>query len=107
MALYGLIYLVKNLSIVLARYTYHVPDHLTSVFSEEETPRDKAISRRAGLIFLVCGYVVSLGLGYVVSKFVPGRYSMASTLFGAIVYTPIAVLMVGGLRRIANIIDRL
>jgi molecular chaperone DnaJ len=107
LALYGLIYLVKNLSIVLARYTYHIPDHLTSVFGQEETPRDKAISRRAGLIFLVCGYLVSLGLGYVVSKFVPGHYSPASTLFGAFVYTPIAVLMVGGLRRIANIIDRL
>src|SRR5215216_5672574 len=61
LALYGLIYLVKNLAIVLSRYTYHIPDHLTSVFHEREKPQDKAISRKAGLIFLVCGYLVSLG----------------------------------------------
>jgi hypothetical protein len=110
LALYGLVYLVKNLAIVLARYTYHIPDHLTSVFDAREAPEDKAISRRAGLIFLVCGYLVSLGLGYVVSKFVPGRYGAtltAGTLLGALLYPPIAVLLVGGIRRIGNIIDRL
>jgi hypothetical protein len=110
LALYGLIYLVKNLSIVLSRYTYHIPDHLTSVFDQQEAPQDKSISRKAGLIFLVCGYLVSLGLGYVVSKFIPGRYGAAmsaSTLLGALLYPPIAVLLVGGIRRIGNIIDRL
>lgn len=110
LALYGLIYLVKNLSIVLSRYTYHIPDHLTSVFDQQEAPQDKPISRKAGLIFLVCGYLVSLGLGYVVSKLVPGRYSTAmsaSTFLGALLYPPIAVLLVGGIRRIGNIIDRL
>jgi DnaJ-domain-containing protein 1 len=109
LALYGLIYLVRNLALVLARYTYHIPDHLTSVFGAEETPKDKAISRKAGLFFLVCGYLVSIGLGYVVSKFVPGGYSAAlsmSTLFGAFVYPPIAVLLIGGLRRLINIIER-
>jgi hypothetical protein len=110
LAVYGLVYLVKNLSIVLSRYTYHIPDHLTSVFGEPKAPEDKPISRKAGLIFLVCGYLVSLGLGYVVSKFVPGRYGSAmsaSTLLGALLYPPIAVLLVGGIRRIGNIIDRL
>ncbi|HEX8186006.1 MAG TPA: J domain-containing protein [Blastocatellia bacterium] len=110
LAFYGLVYLVKNLAIVLSRYTYHIPDHLTSVFDEKEAPKDKPISRKAGLIFLVCGYLVSLGLGYVVSKFVPGRYSAtmsAGTLLGALLYPPIAVLLVGGIRRIGNIIDRL
>ncbi len=110
LALYGLIYLVRNLALVLARYTYHIPDHLTSVFGEKEAPTDKAISRKAGLFFLVCGYLVSIGLGYVVSKFVPGGYSAAlsmSTLFGAFVYPPIAVLLIGGLRRVINIIERL
>jgi molecular chaperone DnaJ len=109
LAVYGLVYLVKNISIMLARYTYHEPPHMTSVFSEVETP-DKPISRTAALCFLVCGYVVSLGLGYVVSKLLPGRYAPhfpISTLIGAFLYPPIAVLMVGGIRRIANIIDRL
>jgi hypothetical protein len=94
----------------LARYTYHIPDHLTSVFGEKEAPTDKAISRKAGLFFLVCGYLVSIGLGYVVSKFVPGGYSAAlsmSTLLGAFVYPPIAVLLIGGLRRVINLIERL
>lgn len=109
LALYGLIYLVRNLAIVLARYTYHIPDHLTSVFGEKETPEDKAISRKAGLIFLICGYFVSLGLGYVVSNFA-GRYSMASlmsTILCAFLYPPIAVLTIGGLRRLISIIESL
>jgi DnaJ domain len=108
LALYGLVYLVKNLAMVLSRYTYHVPDQLTSVFREEEVPKDKSISRRAGLIFLVCGYLVSIGLGYVVSKFVPGRYGAAvslSTLLGALVYPPIAVLIIGSIRRIGALLD--
>jgi hypothetical protein len=110
LAIYGLVYLIKNLALVFSRYTYHIPDHLTSVFKQQEPPLDKPISRRAGLVFLVCGYLVSLGLGYVVSKFVPGRYSgvlTASTLLGVFVYPPIAVLLVGLLRRIGNLIDRL
>jgi DnaJ-domain-containing protein 1 len=109
LACYGLVYLIRNLSIVLSRYTYHIPDHLTSVFGEEKTP-DKPISRRAGLIFLVCGYLVSIGLGYVVSKIVPGRYSAAlsiGNLLCALIYPPIAVLLVGGIRRIGLILDRL
>src|SRR3989442_484630 len=48
LALYGLVYLVRNLAMVLSRYTYHIPDHLTSVFREQEVPNDKSISRRAG-----------------------------------------------------------
>ena len=110
LALYGLVYLIKNLSIVLSRYTYHIPDQLTSVFREQETPKDKSISRRAGLIFLVCGYLVSLGLGYVASKFVPGNYGAAlsfSTLMCALVYPPIAVLLIGGVRRLLGVLDRL
>ena len=110
LALYGLIYLVKNLSIIFSRYTYHAPDRMTSVFREPELPKDKSISRKAGLIFLVCGYLVSIGLGYIVSKFVPGRYSTAlslSTLISALVYPPIAVLIIGGIRRIGGLLDRL
>src|SRR5207247_11046638 len=74
LALYGLVYLVKNLAMVVSRYTYHIPDHLTSVFREQELPSDKSISRRAGLFFIVCGYLVSIGLGYVCSKFIAGPY---------------------------------
>jgi hypothetical protein len=109
LALYGLVYLVKNLSIVFSRYTYHVPDRMTSVFREPEVPKDKPISRKAGLIFLVCGYLVSIGLGYVVSKFVPGRYGAAvslSTLISALVYPPIAVLIIGSIRHIGGLLDR-
>jgi DnaJ domain len=110
LALYGLIYLVKNLAIVLARYTYNIPSHLTSVFRAQEPPEDKPISRKAGLVFLVCGYLVSLGLGYVVSTFIPWHYGKAmsaSTLLGVFLYPPIAVLLIGGLRRLGNIIERL
>lgn len=106
LALYGLVYLMKNLSAVLARYTYEVPKSFTSVFREEE-PRDKAISRKAGLFFLVSGYIVSLGLGYVVSKLTPGRAISAGTLLGAFLYPPIAVLIIGGLRRLGKIFDHI
>ncbi len=109
LALYGLIYLVKNLSIVLARYTYEVPRSFTSVFREEQ-PQDKPISRKAGLFFLICGYIVSLGLGYVVSKLMPGRYAStisAGTLLGAFLYPPIAVLIIGSLRRIGNFFNHI
>jgi hypothetical protein len=108
LALFALVYLVKNLSVVLARYTYKVPDHLTSVF-REEAPRDKSISRTAGLVFLVCGYLVSVGLGYVVSQFVPVRYGATfspSILLGVFIYPPIAVLLVGSIRHIAAFLDR-
>lgn len=100
----GLIYLVKNLSLALARYTYEVPDHLTSVF-QKERPRDKVISRKAGLVFLVSGYLVSLGLGYVVGKFVPLHYGPAlspGTLLGIIIYPPIAVFIIGSIRRLGS-----
>jgi len=110
LAIYGLVYLVKNLAIVLSRYTYYIPPHLTSVFRAQEPPEDKPISRRAGLVFLVCGYLVSLGLGYVVSTVIPwhyGRTMSASTLVGVFLYPPIAVLIIGGLRRLGNIIERL
>jgi DnaJ-like protein len=106
LAIYGLIYLIKNLSLVLRRYTYEMPDQLTSVF-RHEAPHDKAISRRAGLVFLVCGYLVSLGLGYIVSKLLPmhGRLS-PSMVLGVLLYPPIAVLIIGSLRRIAGFLDR-
>jgi DnaJ-domain-containing protein 1 len=108
LAIYGAIYLVKNLSLVFARYTYHVPDHLTSVFASAKAPDGKSISRKAGVFFLICGYLVSIGLGYVVSKFVPGRYGAfsPSTLLGALVYPPIAVLIIGSIRRIGTLLDR-
>ncbi|HWP41691.1 MAG TPA: DnaJ domain-containing protein [Blastocatellia bacterium] len=108
LALFALVYLVRNLSVVLARYTYQVPDHLTSVF-RYEAPRDKSISRTAGLVFLICGYLVSVGLGYVVSQFVPARYGATfspSLLLGVFIYPPIAVLLVGGIRHIAAFLDR-
>lgn len=108
LAIYGAVYLVKNLLVVLARYTYHIPDHLTSVFNETRAPADKAISRKAAVFFLISGYIVSIGLGYVVSKFVPGRYAAfsPSTLLGALVYPPIAVLIIGSIRRLGTLLDR-
>src|SRR5215475_2559919 len=108
LAMYGAIYLVKNLAIVFARYTYHVPDSLTSVFGQSEKPSEKSISRKAGVFFLVCGYLVSVGLGYVVSKFVPGYGAAfsASTLIGALVYPPIAVLIIGSIRKVGMLLDK-
>jgi len=111
-AICGLIYLIKNLALVLARYTYEVPDHLTSVF-REEAPRDKPISRRAGLIFLISGYLVSIGLGYIVSKVPMVRFVQdvpppltPGLLLGIFLYPPIFVLLVGGARRITTYLSR-
>ncbi|HET8675688.1 MAG TPA: hypothetical protein VFO63_07885, partial [Blastocatellia bacterium] len=111
-AIYGLIYLIKNLSLVLARYTYEVPDRLVSVF-REEAPRDKPISRRAGLIFLISGYIVSIGLGYIVSKVPMVRFVQdvpptltPGLLLGIFLYPPIIVLLVGGARRITAYLNR-
>ena len=78
---------------------------LTSVFGGRD-PSDNAIIRRAGFDLSGVRIPGSLVLFYVVIKS-SLAIQPASTLFGAFVYTPIAVLMVGGLRRIANIIDRL
>lgn len=96
----GVVYLVKNLSLALARYTYEVPKHLISVF-RQEGPRDKLISRKAGLVFLICGYLVSLGLGHVVAKFLHyGPTLSPGILLGIIIYPPIAVLIIGSIRRL-------
>jgi hypothetical protein len=108
LAAYGLVYLIKNLALVLKRYTYKSPDQYTSVFKEEELP-DKPISRKAGLIFLVCGYIVSLGLGYVVSKIIPFPLTKdlsPAAILGGFIYPPITVLIIGSLRRIGGLFDR-
>jgi hypothetical protein len=108
LALYGLVYLIRNIAVVLARYTYHIPAQPTSVFACVER-RDKPISRNAGLIFLVCGYLVSLGLGYLVGKMIPWSYGAglsATTILGVLLYPPIAVLIVGNIRRIGAFLDR-
>jgi hypothetical protein len=106
----GLFYLINNLKVVLQRYTYHAPESFTSVFQEEK-PKDKPISRRAGLIFLICGYFVSLGMGYVVSKILPlllGAELSLSTLLGCFLYPPIAVLLMGSLRKLGGLLfDRI
>ena len=104
LALYGLVYLIRNIGLVLARYTYHVPDHLTSVF-REEAPRDKPISRRAGLSFLIVGYLVSMALGYVVGRN-PGMGLSLSTAMSVFLYPPIAVLIIGSIRRISTFLER-
>jgi len=105
LSLYGLWYLVKNLAVVLARYTYNVPDHLISVF-RVEAPRTKIMSRNAALVFLVSGYIVSLGLGYIVSRLVAGPDVAPGTLLGVLIYPPIAVLIMGNFRRIGAFLDR-
>ena len=104
LALYGLVYLIRNIGLVLARYTYHVPDQLTSVF-REEAPRDKPISRRAGLSFLIVGYLVSMALGYVVGRN-PGMGLSLSTAMSVFLYPPIAVLIIGSIRRISTFLER-
>lgn len=108
LAVMGLVYLVRNLAQVLSRYTYETDDSLTSVF-RQETPRDKSISRTAGLVFLISGYLVSLGLGYFVSRFVPSGYGPVfsySTLISIFLYPPIAVLIIGSIRFAARFFDR-
>jgi uncharacterized membrane protein len=107
LAIVGLIYLIKNLALVLRRYTYQSPDKFTTVFKEERR-EDKFISRKAGLIFLACGYIVSMGLGYVVSKLMPNLSPDLSptAILGVFIYPPIAVLILGGLLRVARLLDR-
>jgi DnaJ-domain-containing protein 1 len=106
LALYGLFYLVKNVGLVLKQFTYDMPDRMTSVF-QPEPRRDKSISRRAGLIFLASGYLVSVGLGYVVSVLIPisGRLS-TSVVIGILLYPPITVLAIASLRRLVNFLER-
>jgi hypothetical protein len=107
LSLCGIWYLIKNLMLVLARYTYHVPRRLISIFREEPRP-DKPISRGAGLVFLVCGYLVSLGLGLILSR-LTSFYSEPSPglALGALLYPPIAVLIISGFRRLCALLDRL
>jgi hypothetical protein len=103
----GLIYLIRSLSLVLRRYTTQPPDPFTSVFKEEKY-EDKFISRRAGLVFLVCGYMVSVGLGYVVSLVMPdlsGNLSLA-TIPGFFIFPPIVVLIIGSLRRLGELFNQ-
>lgn len=105
LSILGLVYLVRNLSLVLSRYTSQPPDPFTSVFKEED-PEDKFISRKAGLIFLVCGYMVSMGLGYLVSLFMPdlsGNLSLA-TVPCFFIFPPIVVLIIGSLRRLGGLL---
>jgi len=105
LSLIGARYLVKNLAAALSRYTYTVPTRLTSVFNSEPVS-DKIISRRAALVFLVCGYFVSLGLGYILSRLAAGPDLAPGTVLGIVLYPPIAVLIIGSFRTIGSFLDR-
>jgi len=98
-------YLFKNVSVALARYTYTVPRHLVSVF-KAEAPPNKVMSRTAALVFLVSGYFVSLGLGYLLHNLVAGRDLAPGTFLGVFLYPPIAVLIIGSFRRIGGFLDK-
>lgn len=107
-ALYAVWYLLRNLAIVLARYTYTVPTGVISVF-REEAPNDKLVSRSAGLVFIVCGYLVFLGLGIIMSRLTRLHYGPALSpgmILSVFLYPPIAVLIIGGFRRIGGLLDR-
>jgi hypothetical protein len=105
LSLIGARYLVKNLATALSRYTYSVPSRLTSVFQHDPVS-DKMISRKAALVFLVCGYIVSLGLGYLISKLAAGPDLAPGTVLGIVLYPPIAVLIIGSFRSIGSFLDR-
>jgi len=98
-------YLVKNVALALARYTYTVPRHLISVF-KAEAPPNKIASRTAALVFLISGYLVSLGLGYLLHNLVAGRDRAPGTFLGVFLYPPIAVLIIGSFRRIGGFLDK-
>ena len=107
-SIYGLWYLIKNLAIVLARYTYIEPDTVTSILKEEEVT-DKLVSRTAGLFFIVSGYIVSLGLGYFLSMITNLYYSKSlgtSTILGIFLYPPIAVMIISSFRKVGSFFDR-
>jgi hypothetical protein len=107
LSILGVVYLVKSLALVLQRYTYKSPDQFTSVFKEEEEHEDKFISRKKGLVFLVCGYVASIALGYIVGLSIPllsPEFSLA-TIPGFFIFPPIMVLIIGSLRRLCELFN--
>jgi hypothetical protein len=107
-ALYGGWYLVRNLSVVLARYTYEGSSRLVSLF-REELPKHGLISRQAGLTLIISGYLVSIGLGIILSRVTRLHYGpmmSPSMLLGVFIYPPIAVLIIGGFRRIGKLLDQ-
>ncbi|HUK92032.1 MAG TPA: hypothetical protein VLZ81_16650, partial [Blastocatellia bacterium] len=61
---------------------------------------------RAALVFLVCGYFVSLGLGYILSRLAAGPDLAPGTVLGIVLYPPIAVLIIGSFRTIGSFLDR-
>lgn len=108
LSILGLVYLVRSLSLVLQRYTYKSKNSSTSDFEEKEEHLDKFISRKKGLVFLVCGYIVSIVLGYFVGRSMPllsPELSLA-TIPGFFIFPPIVVLIIGSLRRLGELLNR-
>lgn len=97
-------YLIKSIRTVLARYTYQEPNSLISVF-KWTSHEDKIVSRPAALVFLVSGYVVSFGLGYLLSALTLGHDKNAGTILGVLLYPPIAVMIIGSFQQIGKILD--
>jgi hypothetical protein len=102
----GLHYFIKNLRVALARYTYSVPDRLISVFNYQPVA-DKIVSRTAALVFLGSGYIVSLGLGYLIGRLIVGPDPAPGTFLGVFLYPPIAIFIIGSFRQIGGVLDRL
>jgi hypothetical protein len=108
LSILGVVYLVRSLSLVLQRYTYKSQDSIPSDIQEKEEHLDKFISRKKGLVFLICGYVVSIVLGYFVGRSMPQlspELSLA-TIPGFFIFPPIVVLIIGSLRRLGELLNR-
>lgn len=105
LSLTGAWYLISSIAAALKRYTYREPSSLISVFHQQKH-EDKVLSRNAALVFLASGYFVSFGLGYVLSRLTLGRDLNPGTVFGVLLYPPIAVLIIGSFRHIGRFLDR-
>lgn len=108
----GIWHLASRLREYFERYTYKQPRQIhVSLMTEEEERPEKPFTRHAAYLFLVVGYVVSIGAGLFAADQL--QYVMNDLTFifdqrvrpDLIFYPPIAVLLVDTMHTFASKID--
>ena len=108
--LLGLWHLASRLREYLERYTYKPEQIHVSIINEKEKP-EKPFTRFSAYVFLVVGYIVSIGAGLFIAEQL--QYVMNDMTFifdqnirpDLIFYPPIAVLLVDTMHNFASKID--
>lgn len=120
----GVWHLIRRLREYIAHYTYK-PDEINYSITREEKEPDQPFTRFSAYAFLICGYVISLGIGLFIGwhgqdffsdlnllfrHHVPeaavGSFSPTVLMFSDLLfYPPIAVLIIDTLHGIASRID--